>query len=169
MSGPARLPALAGLALAACLYATAGWPQALDCNRLAAQIAAASQGGSAGRYVAAAQKQRGEIARMSAYAQSLGCDRPQFLFFGNRPPQCDGLNAQIARMQANLQGLSQAGGGNGRAHPPGTFRRELPRHGRLRNRTLLLRTAVRHQPAGTPRPVAGRWHSADHARDGRGG
>ncbi len=91
--------------------------QAIDCNRLAAQIAAASPraGGGGGQYAAAAGKQRAELARMQGYANSLGCDRPDFFLFGNRSPQCGGINAQISRMQANLQGLTQAAayGGDG--------------------------------------------------------
>lgn len=105
----------AGLAAVAILCAgVAARAQAIDCNRLAAQIAAAGQGGGR-QFGAAAQKQRAELARTSAYASSLGCDRPNFFLFGERPPQCSGINAQIARMQANLQSLTQAEayGGNG--------------------------------------------------------
>ena len=90
--------------------------QAVDCNSLAAQIAASgTRGGGGGQYSVAAGRQRAELARVSAYANSLGCDRPDFFLFGNRPPQCAGLNAQISRMQANLQSLSQAAayGGDG--------------------------------------------------------
>ena len=106
----------AGLALA---FLSTGRPaaaQAIDCNSLAAQIAAtATRGGGSGQYSAAANRQRAELARVSAYANTLGCDRPDFFLFGNRPPQCAGLNAQISRMQANLQSLSQAAayGGDG--------------------------------------------------------
>ena len=103
------------IVVSAPLWATASArAQAVDCNRLAAQIAAAGQGGGR-QFAAAAQKQRAELARTSAYASSLGCDRPNFFLFGDRPPQCAGINAQIARMQANLQSLNQAEayGGNG--------------------------------------------------------
>ena len=97
-----------GLAAVAILCAgIAVQAQGIDCNRLAAQIAAAGQGGGR-QFAAAAQKQRAELARTSAYASSLGCDRPNFFLFGERPPQCAGINSQIARMQANLQSLSQA-------------------------------------------------------------
>ena len=104
-----------GVAVVTILCASVGaQAQVVDCNRLAAQIAAAGQGGGR-QFAAAAQKQRAELARTSAYASSLGCDRPNFFLFGERPPQCAGINAQIARMQANLQSLSQAEayGGNG--------------------------------------------------------
>ena len=77
--GPSRL--LLVIVGAAVLGASTGAgssarAQAIDCNRLAAQIAAAGRGGG-GQYVAAAAKQRAELARTSAYANSLGCDRPQ--------------------------------------------------------------------------------------------
>lgn len=102
-------------ALAWACVTSAATAQGIDCNRLAAQIAAASRGsGGGGQYAAAAQKQRAELARTSAYASSIGCDRPDFFLFGERPPQCAAINGQIARMQANLQGLQQAGfGGDG--------------------------------------------------------
>lgn len=94
--------------------ATGAAAQAIDCNRLALQIASAGRDSTAGRYAAAAQKQAAELARTSAYARSIGCDRVQFLFFGSpRPPQCDGLNAQIARMQGNLAQLQRAAYGGG--------------------------------------------------------
>ncbi|MGH6799569.1 MAG: DUF2865 domain-containing protein, partial [Roseiarcus sp.] len=51
----------------------------------------------------------------SAYARSLGCGNRKFLIFGSDPPpQCGEVNAQIARMQANLADLqARAGGGAG--------------------------------------------------------
>lgn len=90
--------------------------QSAECARL--QQAIASSGRSNGQnpqYEAAAQKQRGEIDRTVAYARSIGCENQKFLFFGNNPPpQCDQINAQISRMQANLGDLqSKAGGGGG--------------------------------------------------------
>lgn len=116
----AALRALRALALASAFGATGAAAQAIDCNRLALQIASAGQDSSAGRYTAAAQKQAAELARTSAYARSIGCDRVQFLFFGSpRPPQCDGLNAQIARMQGNLAQLQRA------AHGGGSLRQQL--------------------------------------------
>lgn len=88
--------------------------QTIDCNRLALQITSAGRDPSVARFSAAAQKQAAELNRTAAYARSIGCDRVQFLFFGSpRPPQCDGLNAQIARMQANLGQLQQAAAGGG--------------------------------------------------------
>lgn len=107
------------LAAALCLgggAAAPAWAQTVDCNRLAAQIAASGRDGPAERNAAAAQRQRDELGRATAYAQRLGCDRISIPFLGPpRPAQCDGLNAQIARMQANLASLEQAAYGGDRA------------------------------------------------------
>jgi hypothetical protein len=89
--------------------------QSAYCDDLRAQIARAGQDAAAERYRAAAAKQQAEINRTAAYARSLGCDRQQFLFFGDPPPpQCNGLNARISNMQANLASLQQRGAGGAR-------------------------------------------------------
>ncbi len=81
------------------------------CDNLRAQIAAAGANPAVARYRAAAAKQQGEISRTVAYGHSLGCDRQQFLFFGNPPPpQCGPVNAKIAQMQANLASLQRVAG-----------------------------------------------------------
>jgi hypothetical protein len=110
------VPLLAGAMLALAVGAAAA--QAFDCGRLRAQIVGLSRGdsGRAASYQRAADRQRVEIDRTVAYSHSIGCDRGQFLFFGSAPPaQCPQINAQIARMSANLQSLqqavAQAGGG----------------------------------------------------------
>jgi Protein of unknown function (DUF2865) len=89
--------------------------QSSECIRLQQAIADASRNGQSERYQAAAQKQRGELDRTAAYARSVGCDNHKFLFFGSAPPpQCGEINAQIGRMQANLDNLqARAGGGSG--------------------------------------------------------
>ena len=84
-------------------------------NDLKAEIARASGGGDSGRYRAAAAKQQVELGRTAAYARSIGCERQQFLFFGEAPPpQCGQINARVAQMQANLAALQQRSGDNGR-------------------------------------------------------
>ena len=102
--------------LAAALWAAPAAAQSADCVNLRSLIAGASHGGSSQgeQYQAAASKQRSEIDRTVAYAQSLGCDRRQFLIFGSPPPpQCGAINAQIGKMQGNLQQLqARAGGGD---------------------------------------------------------
>jgi Protein of unknown function (DUF2865) len=115
-------------------FATAGWlPRALVvvaalvpwaaparaesayCLDLKAEIAQAGGGGDSGRYRAAAAKQQVELGRTAAYARSIGCERQQFLFFGEAPPpQCAQINARVAQMQANLAALQQRSGDNGR-------------------------------------------------------
>jgi Protein of unknown function (DUF2865) len=115
-------------------FATAGWlPRALVvvaalapwaaparaesayCDDLKAEIAQAGGGGDSGRYRATAAKQQVELGRTAAYARSIGCERQQFLFFGEAPPpQCAQINARVAQMQANLAALQQRSGDNGR-------------------------------------------------------
>ena len=114
----ALLPAAASLVLALNVLALDGGAPALsqtgECARLQQSIAAAS-GGHAEQFQAAAERQRSEVERTSAYANSIGCSNRKFLFFGSDPPpQCGQIESQIARMRANLQDLqSKAGGGDG--------------------------------------------------------
>jgi hypothetical protein len=88
--------------------------QNAECARLQAAIAAAPRGGG-GQLQAAAEHQRAELSRTSAYARSIGCDNQKFLFFGSEPPaQCGEIKGQIARMEASLADLQARGGGGGR-------------------------------------------------------
>ncbi len=86
-----------------------------ECDRLRRAIADASRSNSGAQYQAAADRQRAEIDRTSAYAAQIGCNNRKFLFFGSEPPaQCGQIRAQIGRMRANLQDLeARAGGGPG--------------------------------------------------------
>jgi len=105
-----------------CLVLIGLWPGAQPaqargespyCSSLKAQIARAGDGGG-GRFRAAAAKQRAELNRAAAYARGIGCDRQQFLIFGEAPPpQCGQLQARIAQMSANLANLQQSEGGGG--------------------------------------------------------
>ena len=110
----AALGALVAI-LAALTAADVAQPQSADCARLRQAIADASHNDQSAQYQAAAQRQREELDRTSAYARSIGCDHKQFLFFGSAPPaQCGQINAQIGRMRANLDELqARAGGGAG--------------------------------------------------------
>jgi hypothetical protein len=57
----------------------------------------------AARYRAAAAKQRSEYSRLAARARAMGCDREQFLFFGDPPPpQCPGINARLGALQGTI-------------------------------------------------------------------
>src|SRR5579863_1438033 len=117
--GYGRLAFGAALFVSVCLIAAPTAAESPDCQQLRAAIAAAGQNPAAreaASYDAAAQKQRAEIDRTVAYSRQLGCDRRKFLIFGSDPPpQCGEVNAQIARMQANLGQLQARGSGAGDA------------------------------------------------------
>lgn len=113
-----RTRAAARLLVAAAVALLAAAPSALAqsayCNDLKARIASAGRNDGTARYRAAAAKQQREIGRTAAYARSLGCDRQQFLFFGDPPPpQCGAINGRLAQMQANLAGLARGASGDG--------------------------------------------------------
>jgi len=79
------------------------------CTELRAQIGRAGAGSQAGRFQAAAAKQRGEYARVAAKARALGCDRGQFLFFGEPPPpQCGPINAQLNQLSGAIASFDRA-------------------------------------------------------------
>jgi hypothetical protein len=109
----ASVGALAALAASIVAFsADVALAQNAECARL--QQAIAARRGSSGAS-AAAERQRAELGRTRAYANSLGCGNRKFLFFGSEPPpQCGEVNAQISRMEANLAELqARAGGGAG--------------------------------------------------------
>lgn len=110
-----RLPILPLAALAFLGGLMPAAAQAPACERYRAELAsldASRGGGRGGEYATAARRQSAELARTVDYARSLGCDRQQFLFFGEAPPpQCGGLNARIGQMQANLRELQAKGDG----------------------------------------------------------
>ena len=94
------------LALVASLSAAAA--QGLECSRLQAQIASLGPGdaSAAAGFADAARRQQYELERTQAYAQGIGCNNKQFLFFGSAPPaQCGGLQTQIQRMRENVASL----------------------------------------------------------------
>ncbi len=98
------------LLLAALLAAPAARAESPRCTDLRAQIAKAGQEGMAARYRAAAAKQRVEYSRLAAKGRAMGCDRQQFLFFGDPPPpQCNPLNARLNALQGTIAAYDQAG------------------------------------------------------------
>lgn len=100
--------AVLGLLLASGLAARAD-AQSVDCGQMQAQIIALSHVDPSRslQYLRAAQKQQSELDRTLAYANSIGCNNRQFLFFGQAPPpQCNTINPQIQRMKANLDQLN---------------------------------------------------------------
>ncbi len=79
------------------------------CADLRAQIARAGADATARRYRAAAEKLRGEFAKLSAKGRAMGCDREPFLFFGDPPPpQCGPLNARINALRGNIEANERA-------------------------------------------------------------
>ncbi|MGJ0508597.1 MAG: DUF2865 domain-containing protein [Methylocystis sp.] len=94
--------------LAAFFIAPVARAESPRCMDLRAQIAKAGQEGMAARYRAAAAKQRAEYSRLAVKGRSMGCNRQQFLFFGEpRPPQCDGINARLGALQASIAAYDQ--------------------------------------------------------------
>jgi Protein of unknown function (DUF2865) len=95
LSAPLRFTfAVIGLAASGSAIA-----QTAECQRYRAELA--SLGG--GRSMAGAlHQQRTEIARLSTYYQSIGCERGGFLFFGGAPPaECNAIAQRIHAMQAS--------------------------------------------------------------------
>lgn len=108
----------AGIALALALAALPVTRAAaqVDCARLARQIASLGNGGGGSQLAAtAANRQQAELGRLAAHARSIGCNRPHFLFFDDRPAQCDGLNARIEGLRASVAQLQRAAYGGGGA------------------------------------------------------
>ncbi|HEX8165653.1 MAG TPA: DUF2865 domain-containing protein [Beijerinckiaceae bacterium] len=101
------------MTVAAALLGTAGAALAQSaCQRYRAELASLGRGGASDGYAAAAQQARGEIARLSSYYQSIGCERSGFLFFGSAPPpECGAIAARIRSMQSTVAELA------GRAQP----------------------------------------------------
>ena len=98
--GAAAFALMASLSMAAA--------QGLECSRLQAQIASMGPGdaSAAAGFADAARRQQYELERTQAYAQGIGCNNRQFLFFGSAPPaQCGGLQTQIQRMRENVASL----------------------------------------------------------------
>ena len=93
------------------MLATAeAFAESADCARLRAAIASAPRGG--GQNAGAAARARSELARTSAYANSIGCNNQKFLFFGSEAPaQCGEIKEQIARMQESVADLEGRSGG----------------------------------------------------------
>ncbi|ATQ68452.1 MULTISPECIES: DUF2865 domain-containing protein [Methylosinus] len=136
-AGPRAALFAASLALAA-VAATPARGQNAYCDGLRAQIANAGAAPGAARYRAAAAKQQQEIDRTAAYGRSIGCDRQQFLFFGDAPPpQCGVIHRRIAQMQANLGQLMRAGGDGQRQALMARYDQQCRQRVAARPRTFL--------------------------------
>ncbi|GGC73056.1 DUF2865 domain-containing protein [Chelatococcus reniformis] len=88
---------IASVLLAAPAVAVAQSP---SCDRFRAELASLGRGGDA-RAAASARALRGELGRLQSYAANLGCDRVNFLFFGQpKPQQCGAIEAQLRHVSA---------------------------------------------------------------------
>src|SRR3984885_6042785 len=100
------------------------------CPRLEAQLATIDRGGGTGdparddqirRYQDAANKQQGELDRVTSQAKRMGCDSSGFFsLFNGQSAQCGPVNNQIQQMRANLDQITTSlerlrGGGFGGA------------------------------------------------------
>ncbi|WP_255609653.1 DUF2865 domain-containing protein [Methylosinus sp. Sm6] len=136
-AAPRRRSAAGALALAVILAGPAH-AQNPYCDNLRAQIASAEAAPGAARYRAAAAKQQQEIERTLAYSRSIGCDRQQFLFFGEPPPpQCGAIQRRVAQMQANLGQLMRAGGDGQRQALLARYDQQCRQRAAARPRTFL--------------------------------
>ena len=100
--------------LTSLLASGAALAQSAACQHYRSQLAALERGGRSSQYAAMAERQRGELARMQGYYQSLGCERSQFSFFGLAPnPQCGAAAQQVRAMEANYARLASQSGGGG--------------------------------------------------------
>src|ERR1700723_1301480 len=107
-----------------------GGPVNPMCPRLEAQLATIDRGGGSGdparddqirRYQDAANKQQGELDRVTSQAKRMGCDSSGFFsLFNGQSAQCGPVNNQIQQMRANLDQITTSlerlrGGGFGGA------------------------------------------------------
>src|SRR5579872_1215889 len=95
-----------------------GAPSNQICTRLEAQLAIIDRGGGGGdaarddqirRYQDAANKQQGELDRVTLQAKRMGCDSSGFFsLFSGRSAQCGPVNNQIQQMRANLDQITSS-------------------------------------------------------------
>jgi hypothetical protein len=102
--------------LAAAAFLAAGdaaFAQMAACQRYQAELAALDRG-DGGQLSAAAERQRDEMARLSNYYRSIGCERGVFggLFGGGAPAECGSIAQRLRQMEANYASLSAQAGGN---------------------------------------------------------
>lgn len=88
------------------------------CPRLESQLASIDRGGSSGdparddqirRYQEAANKQQGELDRVTSQAKRMGCDSSGFFsLFSGQSAQCGPVNNQIQQMRGNLDQITSS-------------------------------------------------------------
>lgn len=99
----------------ALLAAAPALAQSPLCQQYRAELAALDRGG--GRQAAVADRQRAEIARLTGYYRSIGCERGPFTFLSGPPPaECGSIGQRLRQLEANYQSLAaqadQSGGGS---------------------------------------------------------
>jgi hypothetical protein len=88
------------------------------CPRLEGQLATIDRGGSSGdpakddqirRYQDSANRQQGELDRVTSQAKRMGCDSSGFFsLFSGQSAQCGPVNNQIQQMRANLDQINSS-------------------------------------------------------------
>ncbi|WP_052763821.1 DUF2865 domain-containing protein [Microvirga massiliensis] len=87
--------------LVALLAPAGAFAQSPICQQYRAELAALDRGGSR-QAAAAAERQRAEIARLSSYYHSIGCERGPLSIFGDPPPaECPSIGRRLRQMEAN--------------------------------------------------------------------
>ena len=79
------------------------WAQTLDCAGLKARIDAGHARGD-NENGSALQDQQFELDRLRTYSDSIGCGSG---FFFGAPPQCDGIERRMSRLQDRIEALQQ--------------------------------------------------------------
>jgi hypothetical protein len=83
--------------------------QSAECQRYRAELAALDRGGDR-QAAAQAERQRVEIARLSNYYRSIGCERgPLGIFGGPAPAECGPMAQRIRQMEASYAQLAAQG------------------------------------------------------------
>ena len=80
------------------------WAQDLDCVGLKARIDAGRDGRGAPESGSALRDQEFELDRLRTYSDSIGCGSG---FFFGAPPQCDGIERRMSRLQDSIEELRQ--------------------------------------------------------------
>jgi hypothetical protein len=94
------------LAVAAGVAGSAALAQTPECDRYRAELASLGQGALQSPE---AQRARGDLDRMRAYYQQIGCNRSNSNpFFSQQPPaECSGLAQRMRQMEANISQLQR--------------------------------------------------------------
>lgn len=129
------------LAVAALLAAgESALAQSAACQRYRAELASLDRGGGP-QASAAAERQRVEIARLSGYYRSIGCERGPFaIFSGSAPAECGSIAQRIQQLEANYSAIASQSGDAGGLE---VRRREL--------QAAVEQTCTAGQPEAGPR------------------